>query len=85
MTTEERFERIEVALQATAEGLLQNQTLLKTVLEMQSRNQETLSAFMESISDYVDKADVRMKRIEENLDALIRAITAEHGNGKGNH
>jgi uncharacterized protein with PIN domain len=85
MTTEERFERIEVALQATSEGLLQTQTLLKTVLEMQSRNQETLSAFMESISDYVDKADVRMKRIEENMDTLIRANTAEHGNGKGNH
>jgi len=30
-------------------------------------------------------ADARMTRIEENLDGLIRAITAEHGNGKGKH
>jgi len=30
----------------------------------------------------VDAADARMKRLEENLDGLIRAITAEHQNGK---
>lgn len=37
------------------------------------------------INRYVDSADARMKRIEENLDGLIRAITIEHGNGKGKH
>lgn len=37
----------------------------------------------EAITRYVEAADARMKRIEENLDALIRAITAEHKNGKG--
>jgi len=36
----------------------------------------------EAIARYVESADARMKRIEENLDALIRAITAEHTNGK---
>jgi hypothetical protein len=38
----------------------------------------------EAIRQYVDAADARMKRIEENLDGLIRAITREHSNGK-NH
>jgi len=36
-----------------------------------------------AIARYVEAADARMKRIEENLDALIRAITSEHANGKG--
>jgi N-acetylglucosamine kinase-like BadF-type ATPase len=84
MTTEERFERIEGSLEAMAGGWLQIQALLKTLLESQSRNQATLGGLMESIDRYVDAADARMKRIEENLDALIRAITAEHSNGKGN-
>jgi hypothetical protein len=36
----------------------------------------------DSISRYVEAADARMRRIEENLDGLIRVITAEHSNGK---
>jgi len=44
---------------------------------------ETVSQLTETVSRYVDIADGRMKRIEENLDGLIRAITAEHSNGKG--
>ena len=36
----------------------------------------------ESLSSYVDDSNARMKRLEENLDGLIRAISAEHGNGK---
>jgi hypothetical protein len=91
MTTEERFERIEngflrfqESMRIVAEAQAGNQALLKTVLEMQSRNQETLGGLMESIDRCAVAADARMKRIEENLDALIRAITAEHSNGKGN-
>jgi hypothetical protein len=34
-----------------------------------------------TVARYVDAADARMKRIEENLDGLIRAITREHSNG----
>jgi hypothetical protein len=30
----------------------------------------------------MDDADARMKRIEENLDGPIRAITSRHSNGR---
>ena len=78
MTVEERFKRIEATLGTTA-------TLLPTGADSQARTQETLSGLTESISRYVDAADARMKRLEENLDGLIRAITAEHTNGKSQH
>jgi hypothetical protein len=68
MTSEQRFERIEAALQLT--------------VELQERAQRNLITLTESVAHYVDAADARMKRIEENLDGLIRAITAEHSNGK---
>ena len=38
-----------------------------------------------SIGKYVDDAEARTKRLEENLAALIRAIAAEHSNGKSKH
>ena len=38
----------------------------------------------DAIAQQSEAADLRMKRIEENLDGLIRAITADHSNGKGN-
>src|SRR4051794_6073498 len=34
-----------------------------------------------SISQYVTATDARMRRLENNLDVVIRAITAEHANG----
>jgi hypothetical protein len=34
------------------------------------------------VTSYVAAADARMKRIEENLDGLIRAISSEHSNGR---
>jgi hypothetical protein len=37
----------------------------------------------EASAAYVAESDARMKRLEENLDNLIRIITAEHANGKG--
>jgi hypothetical protein len=43
----------------------------------------TIRELAAAVTRYVDAADARMKRIEENLDALIRAITLEHSNGKG--
>jgi hypothetical protein len=68
MTSEERFERIESGLGA--------------IVEVQRINSETLSQLMQTVGRFVDSSDARMKRIEQNLDALIRAITAEHSNGK---
>lgn len=68
MTPEERFERIETALY----GLVETQRI----------GQQSLATLTESISRYVDAADARMRRLEENLDGLIRVITAEHTNGK---
>ncbi len=36
----------------------------------------------EVVQKYVEAADARMRRIEDNLDGLIRAISSEHSNGK---
>jgi hypothetical protein len=75
MTPEERFERIE----RTLIGLTDAQ---RGLVEAQRMQAETLSGLMQMIGSHVTSADARMKRIEENLDGLIRAITAEHRNGK---
>jgi hypothetical protein len=75
MTTDERFERIEKELASTT-------SILRTVAEIQHRQAESMSQVTDSISKYIDHSNARMGRLEENLDGLIRAITAEHGNGK---
>ncbi len=69
--TENRLDRIEGLMLKISEGL--------------DRNIVSQGVLVESISKYVDAADARMKRIEDNLDALIRAITVEYSNGKGKH
>ena len=83
MTSDERFERIETDLMVVSQALVQTQSLLRTMAEEQVRLQAIVSSMATSIDRYADAADARMKRIEENLDGLIRAITAEHSNGKG--
>lgn len=35
------------------------------------------------VGGFVEASEARVKRLEENLDGLIRAITSEHKNGKG--
>jgi hypothetical protein len=85
MAPEQRFQQIEEALYKSVTMQLETQGLLRNLVESQGRTQETISGFSESLGRYVDAADARMKRIEENLDGLIRAITAEHGNGKPPH
>jgi ABC-type transporter Mla subunit MlaD len=92
MAPEQRFQQIEETLsknatmqQETQGQLRETQVLLRALVESQSRTQATISGLVESIGGYVDAADARMKRIEENLDGLIRAITAEHTNGKNRH
>ena len=37
----------------------------------------------ESLQRNIEAADARMRPMEANLDALIRIITAEHSNGRG--
>ena len=55
--------------------------LLNILIEGQIRTDKSVNELATTVSRYVDAADARMKRIEDNLDGLIRAITSEHGNG----
>ena len=78
MTTEERLEHIE-------NGWLDIQQALKAVIQVQTNTIEEIGAIAGSLGQFVDAANTRISRLEDNLDALIRAITAEHSNGKGQH
>jgi hypothetical protein len=78
MTTEERLERIE-------NGWLDIQQALKAVIQVQINTNERIGTIAESFGQFVDAANARTSRLEDNLDALIRAITAEHSNGKSKH
>lgn len=82
MEPEERFQRIETLLERTAEIGLSNQTSIAKLIVLQEDNQKALGSLIASIDAYVDEGRERTKRLEENLDALIRAITTEHKNGK---
>lgn len=57
--------------------------LFTTLIEGQIRTDKSISSLATTVDKYVDAADARMRRLEENLDGLIRAITSEHTNGKG--
>ncbi|MGA2144990.1 MAG: hypothetical protein ABSH49_08505 [Bryobacteraceae bacterium] len=72
---EERLEQIE-------NGWLDIQQALKAVIQVQTNTNQTITGLAESIGQYVGAAHARTRRLEDNLDALIRAITAEHSNGK---
>ena len=76
MTPEQRFANIEADLSVMASAL-------RGMAEAQQRLTASISQLTETVSLYTDSADRRMTRIEENLDGLIRAITADHSNGKG--
>jgi endonuclease III len=56
-------------------------TLFQTLIEGQIRTDKSVNELATAVTKYVDTADARMKRIEENLDGLIRTIAAEHSNG----
>lgn len=47
-----------------------------------ARIEDALAGTNELVARFVQSADTRMRRIEDNLDALIRATTAGHTNGK---
>ena len=57
-------------------------SLFQTLIEGQIRTDKSLNELAVIVTKYVDAADARMKRIEQNLDGLIRAITSEHSNGR---
>ena len=78
MTTEEPWERIE-------NGWLDIQQALKTVIQVQTNTIAEIGTIAESMGQFVDAANTRISRLEDNLDVLIRAITAEHSNGKSQH
>ena len=73
---------LEETVLAIAQAQLRTQTAMESLTQAQVRTQETISGLAESIGRYIDAADARMRRLEENLDGLIRVITAEHSNGK---
>jgi hypothetical protein len=75
MTSEERFERIEALQLQFAEEQV------KLAVAQLTLN-KALQSLTESVSRYVDASNARMLQMEANFDALIRAITAEHTNGK---
>lgn len=71
-------------LQSVALSHATTQDATKALSASQTRTTETIADLTASVSRYIDAADARMRRLEDNLDGLIRAITAEHGNGKSN-
>ena len=85
MTIDDHLAAIAATLHALAEAQLRTQTATEGLVRAQTQTQETIGSMATSIGKYVDAADARMKRLEENLDGLIRAITAEHSNGKSKH
>ena len=85
MTIDEHLAAIAATLHALAEAQLRTQTATEGLVRAQTQTQETIGSMATSIGKYVAAADARMKRLEENLDGLIRAITAEHSNGKSKH
>jgi len=85
MTIEAQFAAITTTLQALAEVQLRTQTATEGLVKAQTQTQEALASMATSIGKSAEAADARMRRLEENLDGLIRAITAEHSNGKSKH
>ena len=82
MNTDERFERIEATLLALAEAQVRTQTAVAGLTEGLGGLVQTVNGLAQAVNSFASSTDARMKRIEENLDALIRAITAEHSNGR---
>jgi hypothetical protein len=93
MTAEERFEKIERDLAVVAHVHSLNQQTLSDLMKTvggyidssparMTRIEDALAQTNDLVARFVQSAYIRMRRIEDNLDALIRAITAEHTNGK---
>jgi hypothetical protein len=90
--TEERFERIESGLAAVVEAQHSLTEAQRNVVEAQRGLVEAhrmsdamLRELMQTIGSFADSVNARMKRIEDNLDLLIRALTTDRSNGKSSH
>ena len=85
MTTEQRLDRIETVLLRVAEIQERQTVSLSDLTGAVSHLADRMSHLTDSIARQSEAADIRMKRVEESLEGLIRAITADHSNGKGKH
>jgi len=85
--TKEQFDAAETRMTRLEEDLTRyaqdSNSRMKRIEETLSITGETLGHFAESVTRAIDSSNARLTRVEENLDALIRAITREHGNGHG--
>ena len=61
------------------DGLVEAHTLSQTKLETLM---ESTSKYVDSSAEFVTESKARTMRLKENLDALTRAITAEHSTSK---
>ncbi len=57
--------------------------MFKLVLDSQLSTDQAIRELTQTVTRSVDASDARVKRLEDNLDGLIRAIAREHSNGKG--
>ncbi len=74
MTVEERLDRIEAALAGWADA--------QRGLAAEHTQADSITQLVQTIEKYVASADARVARIEDHLETLIRAISAEHGAAK---
>jgi DNA-binding Lrp family transcriptional regulator len=58
--------------------------LFTVLINGQIQTDRSVNEIAKSVGIFVDAANARFQRLEENLDGLIRAITREHSNG-GSH
>jgi hypothetical protein len=72
--TKDRFERIAAIQEDTSK-------LQQALVAAQLNTQTAIDELVVTVSRFVEDTDARLKRTETNLDALIRAITADHSNG----
>jgi hexokinase len=72
--TKDRFERIEAIQEETSK-------LQQALVAAQLNTQAAIDELVVTVSRFVENTDARLKRTEANLDAMIRAITADHSNG----
>jgi hypothetical protein len=88
VTPEQRFQEIEVTIQAIGESQLCTQASFEGIMRAQTSTRQAVAhmrRFEENLDGYGTAADARMRWLEENLDGLIRAIMAEHSNGKSHN
>ena len=84
LRNEQGIQSLPAALQANAAAQQANVAAPSEAVGAHVQNfKESLTALAERVAEYVAAGDAAKRRIEANLDALIRIITAEHSNGRG--